>query len=208
MLDEPARRLKNRLLEPFARLFAPFSPVTLSLIGLALVGPLVWLLVQGWYGAAALVWLLNRFFDGIDGIVARRNGRQTDFGGYVDILADFVAYAAVPLALAHGLNQMAVWYATTLLLAAFYLNAASWMYLAALLEKRNQGAQARGETTSITMPDGIVGGFLTILFYLGFMLWPARVVWLMGLMAVLVLAGVGQRLFWARQQRWESGEQG
>ena len=33
--------------------------------------------------------IINRFFDGLDGAVARKNGR-TSFGGYIDILCDFI----------------------------------------------------------------------------------------------------------------------
>lgn len=36
---------------------------------------------------------------GIDGLVARVSGQQTDFGGYLDILCDFVVYAAIPIGL-------------------------------------------------------------------------------------------------------------
>ena len=38
--------------------------------------------------------IINRFFDGLDGAVARKNGR-TSFGGYIDILCDFIFYSAV-----------------------------------------------------------------------------------------------------------------
>src|SRR5262245_1903977 len=40
--------------------------------------------------------LLSRLGDGLDGAVAKANGR-TDFGGYLDIVLDFVFYGAVPL---------------------------------------------------------------------------------------------------------------
>ena len=47
------------------------------------------------------LWLiiLNRIADGLDGAVARAAG-QTDFGGYLDLVADFVFYSAIPLAFA------------------------------------------------------------------------------------------------------------
>ena len=47
------------------------------------------------------LWLiiLNRVADGLDGAVARAAG-QTDFGGYLDLVADFVFYSAIPLAFA------------------------------------------------------------------------------------------------------------
>ena len=57
----------------------------------------------------------------------------------------------------------------SLLVASFYVNAASWMYLAALLEQRNDGAAARGETTAVTMPPGLIGGAETVAFYAAFL---------------------------------------
>lgn len=47
---------------------------------------------------------------------------------------------------------------------------ASWMYLAAILEKRPD--QARTALTTITMPAGLIGGTKTIMFYGLFILWP------------------------------------
>jgi len=88
-----------------------------------------------------------------------------------------------------------------LLLASFYLNGASWMYLAALLEKRNAGAAARGELTTVTMPAGLVEGAETVVLYTLFLLFPGALVPLFGLMAVLVLFTVGQRVAWAARRR-------
>lgn len=71
------------------------------------------------------------------------------------------------------------------------------MYLAALLEKRNAGAAARGELTSVTMPTGLVEGAETIVLYTIFLLFPGALVPIFVLMAGLVLITVGQRLIWA-----------
>ena len=50
-------------------------------------------------GAALLLFILNRLFDGLDGAVARAT-RRTDRGGFLDIVFDFAVYGAVPLAFA------------------------------------------------------------------------------------------------------------
>ena len=91
-----------------------------------------------------------------------------------------------------------------LMLGSFYLNAASWMYLSAVLEKRNAGAGARGEVTSVTMPAGLIGGFETILFYVAFLIWPEQIAALFLLMTGLVLVGIGQRLLWAQRNLSEA----
>ena len=59
------------------------------------------------------------------------------------------------------------------------------------------GARARGEVTSVTMPPGLIGGAETIVFYAAFLAWPAQMAGLLTLMALLVVMGVGQRLWWA-----------
>ena len=46
------------------------------------------------YGVALLLILLNRVMDGLDGAVARHAG-ATDFGGYLDIVCDFLFYSGV-----------------------------------------------------------------------------------------------------------------
>ena len=47
------------------------------------------------YGWAIGALLLNRMCDGLDGAVARLS-QPTDFGGYLDIVCDFIFYAIVP----------------------------------------------------------------------------------------------------------------
>jgi phosphatidylglycerophosphate synthase len=100
------------------------------------------------------LWLFNRVLDGLDGMVARFHARQSDFGGYLDIVLDFVVYAAIPVGLYWGNPGATNTAALILLLSSFYVNAASWIYLSAILEKRAAGASARGELTSVTMPNG------------------------------------------------------
>ncbi len=147
------------------------------------------------YPVGLVLWFLNRVFDGLDGTVARARGAQSDFGGYLDIIVDFVVYALIPVGLALGQPSNAVILSLVFLLCTYYVNAASWMYLAAILEKRNL---SRGDKlTTITMPTGIIGGTETILFYTVFILFPVHLVWLFSLMGLLILFTIMQRLVWA-----------
>ncbi len=60
------------------------SANTITLVGLSvgmIVVPLLWLKL---YSAAMAVIFVNRFFDGLDGAVARKYG-PTNLGGYLDI---------------------------------------------------------------------------------------------------------------------------
>ena len=200
MFDVLLRALKDRLLEPLARLLGPrVAPdgVTLlaCLVGLAAAAA-AW---RQAYGAALALWAANRLLDGLDGTLARVHGRQTDFGGYLDILLDFVVYAAVPTGLALGRLTYPALAAGLALLGAFFVNAASWMYLSAVLERRALGAATRGERTTVTMPPGLIAGTETVIFYALFLAFPAHAPELFGLMAALVYVTVGQRVWWARQ---------
>ena len=109
-------------------------------------------------------------------------------------------YAAIPIAFVVASPSVPLCFAALVLLGSFYVNAASWMYLAAILERRDAGARTRGELTSITMPDGLIGGSETVLLYTTFFLLPAHLVLLFGLMSVLVLATAGQRFMWAARR--------
>ena len=199
MLDHTLRVYKDDLLKPLAHQLGRVSPNTITvlamIVGLASAGAAA----LQWYWLALGLWLLNRVLDGLDGMVARAHARQSDFGGYLDIVLDFVVYAAVPIGLylghPSGVNAIGL----IVLLSAFYVNAASWIYLSAILEKRAAGASARGELTSVTIPNGLVGGAETILFYTLFLVFPGVLPWLFTAMTAMVVIGVGQRLRWARR---------
>lgn len=108
-----------------------------------------------------------------------------------------MVYAAVPVGVVLGHPSHMAWPAGLFLLASFFVNAASWMYLAAILERRNLGAAATGERTTVTMPPGIVAGAETVVFYSLFLLAPAWAPALFWLMGSLVWLNVVLRLAWA-----------
>jgi len=110
-----------------------------------------------------------------------------------------VAYVSIPLGMALGMNEKNVFLALALLFAAFYINSAAWMMLAANLEKRGQGATTKKELTTVTMPRAIIEGGETILFYSLFILFPELLTILFGLLAVLVLASATLQVSWAHR---------
>ena len=195
MFDDRMRMVKDSVFNPMAEVVQIVPPWLFSVLGLiAGVGAALAAWQQS-YLLAALLWWLNRILDGFDGAVARITHSQSDFGGYLDIIIDYVVYAAVPAGLALGRMETAVTYALIFLLCTFYVNGASWMYLAAILEKRTHQQAAR--LTSIVMPAGLVGGTETIIFYSIFIIFPSVLTWSFSLMAVLVAITVVQRLIWA-----------
>ncbi|WP_420643217.1 CDP-alcohol phosphatidyltransferase family protein [Candidatus Leptofilum sp.] len=195
MFDERMRLVKDTVFNPVAELVQVVPPWLFSVMGLiAGIGAALAAWQQS-YLLAVLLWWLNRILDGLDGAVARVSDSQSDFGGYLDIIIDYVVYAAVPIGLAFGQMETAVTYALIFLLSTFYVNGASWMYLAAILEKRSH--QPTHRLTSVVMPAGLVGGTETIVFYSAFLIFPSVLLWLFSLMGLLVVITIVQRLVWA-----------
>jgi phosphatidylglycerophosphate synthase len=195
MFDEQMRRGKERLLGPLARPLHFLAPWQLSLISLGMGVASAMALAGQAYGLGFILWFLNRLFDGLDGTLARSQGQKSDFGGYLDILIDFVVYALIPIGLVLGQPSEAAWLSLAMMLSVFYVNAASWMYLAAILEKR-QHSQT-GQMTSVTMPPGLIGGTETIILYTFFMLFSSFFIPLFYLMTFLVVITIAQRIQWA-----------
>ena len=144
----------------------------------------------GWWWVAMVAWLVGRLADGLDGEVARRSGTVSDRGGYVDLVADAVVYAVLPLGIAVGSDVDGVWPATAVLLASFYVNIVSLILFSAIAEARRaeRGAPRAGTdaVTTIPLPTGLVEGFETIVFFTLMLAVPGLVVWWMGAMAIAV----------------------
>jgi phosphatidylglycerophosphate synthase len=197
MFDTPLRKFKDDVGAPLARRLSRVHPITISLIGLIVALLAAWSAYRQIYFAAFALWILNRVLDGLDGLLARLHNKQSDFGGYVDILTDFIAYAALPIGLAAGSPSNERYLALTFMLASFYVNTASWMYLAAILEKR--AAHGDDTQTTIVMPAGLIGGFETIIAYGVFTLFPAHLTILFSIFTLLVFFTIFQRLIWAKR---------
>ncbi len=198
MIDIILRLPKERILEPLAK--GPLQQIHPNVLTVSACAVGIGAGVAAWQNATGLalgLWYLNRLLDGLDGTVARVNKKQSDFGGYLDIVLDMVAYVAIPLGLAFAANRLEVFIALSLLFASFYINSAAWMMLAANLEKRNLGAKARGELTTVTMPTAIVEGAEAVVIYSLFLLFPAWLPFWFSLLAGLVLLSAIWQVVWA-----------
>ena len=209
----------DRLLRPVkARALAPLSTALAQRLGrvgadrLTLLGLLVGLAAAvaaavGAFTLALALWLANRLLDGLDGEVARRLGTASDRGGYQELMADLVVYAALPLGAAAGASGLLnaeplvtspwTWPLAALVLASYYVNLGSYALLAALLEKRGQGAAARGDPTSMVIPAGLIEGAETLVLVALMLAFPAWLPLWFGITAALVALGAAQRTLWA-----------
>lgn len=170
-LDRAGKRLAARGVTANGVTLAGLALGMLAAVIVALGGP-------GW--AALLPLLGGRVADGLDGAVARATGK-TDFGGYLDIVADFLFYAAIPLAFVLR-DPAENGVAGAFLLASFYVNGASFLGYAVLAEKRGMQTRARGEK-SLYFTAGLLEGTETIVFFVLLCLWPsgfAPMAWVFG----------------------------
>ena len=142
----------------------------ITLIGLALgllaAGLIGWG-VSGWIAMIPL--LSSRVADGLDGAVARASN-ITDFGGYLDIVCDFIFYGAIPLAFVLR-DPIGNGVAGAFLLTAFYANGASFLSFAILAEKRGLQTDTRG-VKSLYFTAGLMEGTETIAFFVILCIWP------------------------------------
>jgi len=172
MLDAAARKLIDPPLNRLGRVLAARGVAAdhVTLAGLVLGLGAAALICAGAFGVALLALLASRLADGLDGAVARAS-TPTDFGGYLDIAADFLFYGAVPLAFVlHDPAANSV--AGAFLLASFYFNGTSFLGFAILAERRGMETAAQG-AKSLYFSDGLLEGTETILFFVALCLLPA-----------------------------------
>lgn len=171
MLDGSARKLIDPMLEKTGAFLASkgitANTVTIAsfVIGMIAAG----FIIFGYMITGLILLLLSRVGDGLDGAVARHS-QSTDFGGFLDIVLDFVFYGAIPLAfIIHDPANNAI--AGAVLLFSFYVNGASFLAYSVLAEKQDISTQVRGKK-SIYFTTGIAEATETFIVFSIFCLFP------------------------------------
>ena len=144
----------------------------------------------GQFGLGLLLIIVSRLLDGLDGAVARAT-KITDFGGFLDILADFFFYVSVPLGFGFAAAETMPFAAA--LIASFALTGVSFLSYAAV-------AAGRGETTddhgkkSIFYNTGLAEGTETIIAFVLMCLMPAQFALIAGIYTAMCVLTVFQRI--------------
>lgn len=192
MLDVQLRRLVDPALKRAAAGLANsgIGANALTIFGAAIGLASAFAISQNSFALAFALITINRLIDGLDGAVARING-PTEFGGYLDSLADFLFYVSVPVAfgLANSVNQMAA----LLLSASFTLTAVSFLAFAAIAARRGNSEGEHGPKAFI-YSTGLIEGGETIAFFLAFCLFPSDFPLLAMIFASLCVVTVAQRI--------------
>lgn len=198
MLDGTIRPKIDPALNALARLFVRIGftadmVTTLGLlIGLAAAAAIMFKLY--WLGLALL--LISRICDGVDGAVARINGKS-DFGGYIDIVFDFIFYGVIPLAFIIA-DPTANAVAGGVLIFSFYANGASFLAFAIMAEKHGLTTNQRGEK-SIFFTTGLAEATETIAVFVAFCLFPAYFALIAYIFAAVCFYTTAVRIWQAKQ---------
>ena len=145
------------------------------------------------FGLALILIAINRIFDGLDGAVARQLG-ATDFGGYLDIVLDFIFYALVPLGFAIAMPDHAI--AAAVLIVSFVGTGTSFLAFAILAEKNQMSTDIRGKK-SLYYLGGLTEGTETIAVLLIMCVWPSYFHIFAYIFAALCWITTATRIYWA-----------
>ena len=169
MLDSTARKLIDPPLNAIAaRISDKFSANSITFIGF-FIGFLSFIsLLKGQFTLALVFLLLNRFCDGLDGAVARRQG-PSDLGAYLDIVADFLLWALLPLGFLFYAPENA--FAVAVLLSSFAMSMTAFLAFAMLAEKRGLSSETQGKKSFYYLA-GLAEGSETIAFFILTMVKP------------------------------------
>ncbi len=170
MLDSVLRPLIDPALDKAARVIARsgIRANALTIAGLVVAIAAAAAVATRHYGLALALIVLNRLLDGLDGPLARIQG-STDFGGYLDIVCDFIFYAAIPLGF--GLADPDNLLPALVLLASFLGAGASFLAYAIIAAKRGMETRAQG-TKSFFYAAGLAEGTETVIAFVLACLWP------------------------------------
>lgn len=169
MLDPLARKLIDKPLNALSKpISARISANSITIIGF-LIGILSFIaIIKGQFTLALVFLALNRLCDGLDGAVARRQ-TPTDLGAYLDIIADFLLWALLPLGFMLYNPQNA--FAAAVLLSSFAMSMTAFLAFAMMAEKRGLSTEAQGKKGFFYLA-GLAEGTETIGFFVLIMVKP------------------------------------
>ena len=199
MLDQPVRKLIDPPLNAAANRFPEgISANSITITGFFLGILSFFAILEGQFTLALVFLALNRLCDGLDGAVARRH-KPSDLGAYLDIVADFLIWALLPLGFVLHDDRNAL--AAAVLLSSFAMSMTVFLAFAMLAEKRGLSSEAQGKKGFYYLA-GLAEGTETIAFFALVMLLPGLFI-----PAALVFAGfvylsvLGRLIFCINQLR-------
>lgn len=148
-------------------------------------------LANGAYITALVLILINRLLDGLDGAVARQS-LLSDFGGYLDIVCDFMFYAGIVFgfALADPNNALAAAFLTF----SFIGTTSTFLTYAIMAEKHKITTEIRG-IKSLYYLGGLTEGAETIFTFILLCFFPEYFVQIALIFGVMCWVTTGTRIY-------------
>ena len=170
MIDHIANNFLKTKFEFISSYLPKFCSANILTITGFLIGIIAVLLIsnENYIFGLCLI-LFNRFLDGLDGVVARKKG-STNFGGYLDILCDFIFYSAVVVGFAI-VNLEKNGSTVIFLLFSFVGTGTSFLAFAAV-EKKNDFLKCGRGKKVFYYSSGLIEGSETIAFYIMICIFP------------------------------------
>ena len=176
MFDRSVRAVIDPLLDRVGRSLAQYGVTAngITWLGFLLGVAAAASIVMNAFILGLVLLLVSRICDGLDGAVARADPSHrgaTDLGSFLDIVLDFAFYGLIPFAfiLVDPANNAL---AGGLLLLVFYVNGASFLTYALMVEKRGLEGHDRG-SKSLVYTTGLAEATETIVAFMLFCLFPA-----------------------------------
>ena len=173
MFDKAIQPYTQSFLKIIAKIFIKFlTPNQVSFIGFFMGLLMCIFILFGFYIYAFLALIINRFLDGLDGTMARLTA-PSRFGGYIDIVFDFIIYAA--FVLSFGLKDSSNLLMSCLLLFFYIGTCSTFLAYAAILKNYNSFLEEDKKeeiNKSIYYASGLIEGFETIIFMILCLLIP------------------------------------
>lgn len=164
LIDPPLNAAGRRI----AALGISANAVTLMGFIVGLLGAALVAVGHSYLGLVIVI--ISRIGDGLDGAVARAT-QNTDLGGFLDIVLDFIFYGAIALAFAI-LDPAQNALPAAVLLLSYFANGTTFLAYAIMAEKREITTEAQG-LKSLYYMSGLAEGGETILAIILFCLFPA-----------------------------------
>ena len=172
MFDKNIIPIAEKLLLPFAKKLASkgINADSITMIGFVF-GLFAALSISCDYFILGFIFILiNRVFDGLDGIVARQT-QTSDRGAFLDISLDFVFYAMIPMSFAIN-DPVTNSLAAIVLIVSFVGTGSSFLAFSLFAERRNLKSKVFPKKGIYYLESFMEGGE-TIFFFLIMCLIPS-----------------------------------
>ena len=190
MIDQYLIKILKPLLNYLASFFYSMGVNAnyISFAGLALSFMSFLLILNGFF---IFVFLLGRILDGVDGNLANKTS-ITEFGGFIDIVCDFISYSIIPLAFILNDNSNAIF--GSILLTTFFGTSSTFFGIAIFENKKTIN---KNSGKSFFYIGGFMGGAITILFLSLMFLFPDKFNLIALIFSILCILSTIERIYYA-----------